>query len=98
MRFCVPRCLTVSLVNILLIAGLLVSAAIAAPPAAEEDAIVAQSLAQMLQAARTVISNHQDLINNPDLGDKQLTGQVVLDQAIKGYEAATGSDPASIDP
>jgi hypothetical protein len=77
---------------------LLASAALAAGPAAEEDAVIAQSLAQMLQAARTVISNNQNLINNPDLGDKQLTGQVVLDQAVKGYAAATGSDPTTIDP
>jgi hypothetical protein len=93
MRFCVPRYLTGSLVIILA-----ASAALAAAPAAEEDAMIAQSLAQMLQAARAVISNNQDLINNPDVGDKHLTGQVVLDQAIKGYANATGRDPASTDP
>src|SRR6267143_5585311 len=93
MRSCVPRCLTVSPMIILL-----ASAALAAAPAAEEDAVIAQSLAQMLQAARTVISNNQDLINNPEVGDKHLTGQVVLDQAVKSYAAATGSDPATIDP
>ena len=93
MRSCVPRCLTVSPMIILL-----ASAALAAAPAAEEDAVIAQSLAQMLQATRTVISNNQDLINNPDVGDKHLTGQVVLDQAVKGYAAATGSDPTTIDP
>jgi archaellum component FlaG (FlaF/FlaG flagellin family) len=95
--FCVPHCLTVALVNSLLIAGLLTSAAVAAAPASEEDAVIARSLAQMLQEARTVISNNQDLINNPELGNKHLTGQVVLDQTIKRYAAATGSDPASID-
>ena len=88
MRFRVPRCLTISLVA---------SAAIATAPAAEEDAMIAQSLAQMLQAARTVISNNQDLINNPDVGDKHLTGQVVLDQAITSYANATGRNPTSID-
>jgi hypothetical protein len=93
MRFCVPRCLAAALVNILV-----ASAALAAAPAAEEDAMIAQSLAQMLQAARTVISNNQDLINNPDVGDKHLTGQVVLDQAIKSYTNTTGRDPASTDP
>lgn len=92
MRFCGPRCLAVSLVIILV-----ASAALAADPPTEEDAMIAQSLAQMLQAARTVISNNQDLINNPDLGDKHLTGQVVLDQAIKSYANATGKDPASTD-
>jgi hypothetical protein len=93
MRFCVTRCLTASLVIILV-----ASAALAEAPAAGEDVVIAQSLAQMLQAARTVISNHQDLINNPDIGEKHLTGQVVLDQATKSYAAATGRDPATIDP
>jgi hypothetical protein len=93
MRFCVPDCLAVSLVIILM-----ASAPLAAAPAAEEDAVIAQSLAQMLQAARTVISNNQDLINNPEVGDKHLTGQLVLDQAIKSYASATGRDPASTDP
>jgi len=93
MRFCVPRCLTASMV-VLLVAAV----AVAADPHAEEDAMIAQSLAQMLREARTVISNNQDLINNPDIGDKHLTGQAVLDQAIKGYATAMGADPASIDP
>ncbi len=93
MRFRVPRCLAASLV-ILLVA----SAALAADPPAEEDAVIARSLAQMLREARTVVSNNQELINNPDIGDKHLTGQVVLDQAIKGYATAMGRDPASIDP
>jgi len=82
----------------LLIAGLMVSVALAAGPPAEEDAVIAQSLAQMLREARTVISNNQDLINNPDIGDKHLTGQVVLEQAIKSYATTMGGDPASIDP
>ena len=93
MRFCVPRCLAVSLAIILVS-----SAAIAVAPPAEGDSVIAQSLAQMLQAARTVISNNQELINNPDIGDKHLTGQVVLDQAIKSYANATHRDPASTDP
>jgi hypothetical protein len=90
MRYFVAHCLAA--------ARVIASTAIAAPPAAEEDAMVAKSLAQMLQAARTVISNHQDLINNPDIGDKHLTGPVVLDQAVKSYAAAMGVDPAAIDP
>jgi Protein of unknown function (DUF3365) len=82
----------------LLIAGLTVSVAVGAAPPADEDAVIAQSLAEMLRDARTVISNNQDLINNPELGDKQLSGQVVLEQALKSYAKATGSDPATIDP
>jgi len=52
----------------------------------------------MRRDARTVISNNQDLINNPELGDKHLSGQVVLEQAVKGYAKATGKDPTKIDP
>jgi hypothetical protein len=80
------------------IAGLTAAAGIAAAPPADEDAVIAQDLAEMLRDARTVISNNQDLINNPEVGDKHLSGQVVLDQAVEGYAKATGSDPTKIDP
>ncbi len=65
---------------------------------AEDDMAIAQSLAEMLRDARAVISDQQDLINNPQLGDKHLTGQVVLDQAIAKYKKATGVDPRKLDP
>ena len=84
--------------NALLIVGVTAAAAVAASPLADEDAVIAQSLTEMLRAARTVISNNQDLINNPELGDKHLSGQVVLEQAVKGYAKATGKDPTKIDP
>ena len=60
--------------------------------------MIAQNLAEMLRDARTVISNNQDLINNPELGDKHLTGKVVLAEAVKSYQKATGTDPATTDP
>ena len=60
--------------------------------------MISQDLAEMLRDARTVISNNQDLINNPEIGDKHLTGQVVLERAVKSYEKATGSDPEKADP
>ena len=65
---------------------------------AEDDMAIAQSLAEMLRDARTVISDQQDLINNPQLGDKHLTGKVVLDQAIAKYSKDTGVDPRKLDP
>jgi Protein of unknown function (DUF3365) len=89
LRFFVPYCLTALMV--------IASAAQTAPPA-DEDATIAQNLAEMLRDARTVISNNQDLINNPELGDKHLTGKVVLDQAVQSYQKATGMDPATTDP
>jgi hypothetical protein len=66
--------------------------------AASDDAAIAQSLAEMLRAGRTVISRNQERINNPELGDKGLTGAVVVAEAQKIYQSTTGVDPATIDP
>ena len=66
--------------------------------APDDDAAIATSLADMLRAGRQVISNNQSLINDPNLGDKGLSGQVVLQQAIEIYKKTTGMDPSSIDP
>ena len=63
-----------------------------------DDANIAKNLADMLRAARQVISNNQARINDPNIGDKGLSGQAVLQQAIELYKKATGTDPASIDP
>src|SRR6202171_6293342 len=65
---------------------------------ADDDAAIAKSLADMLRAARQVISSNQARINDPNLGDKGLTGQVVLQQAVEIYKNTTGTNPASIDP
>jgi archaellum component FlaG (FlaF/FlaG flagellin family) len=66
--------------------------------ASDDDASIAKSLADMLRAARQVISNNQARINDPNLGDKGLSGHVVLEQAIDIYKKNTGTDPASVDP
>jgi hypothetical protein len=81
----------------LVIAGLAPSAAIRAAPA-KDDMSVAQSLAEMLRDARAVISDRQYLINDPQLGDKHLTGEAVLEQGVAKYEKDTGTDPKKIDP
>jgi cytochrome c553 len=65
---------------------------------ADDDAAIAKSLADMLRAARQVISNNQTRINDPNLGDKGLNGNVVLQQAVEIYKKTTGTDPASVDP
>jgi hypothetical protein len=81
----------------LCVAGLMhCTPAIAA--SAENDMAIAQSLAEMLRDARAVISDKQDLINDPQLVDKHLTGEVVLDEAVAKYKKNTGVDPKSIDP
>jgi uncharacterized protein DUF3365 len=80
-----------------LIGGLALSTA-ALSAGTDDDAATAKSLAEMLRAARQVISNNQGRINDPELSDKGLSGQVVLQQAIENYKKATGADPATIDP
>jgi archaellum component FlaG (FlaF/FlaG flagellin family) len=81
----------------LFVAGLAPSSTVA-DTAADNDAVIAQSLAEMLRDARTVISDNEALINDPELGDKHLTGQKVLADTIKRYEKTTGIDPTRIDP
>jgi len=65
--------------------------------ASDDDAAIAKSLADMLRAARQVISNNQARINDPTLGDKGLSGRVVLEQAIEIYSKNTGTNPANLD-
>ena len=67
-------------------------------PSSPDDVATALSMAQLLRAARSVISANQALINNPDIGDKGLTGKVVLASAIENYKKAEGIDPRSLDP
>src|SRR4029077_2635485 len=81
----------------LTLAALLLPPALAALAPESEDAAIAQSLAQMLRSARTVISESQAKIDDPALGDKGLSGKVVLDLAVQKYKTATGVDPLSID-
>jgi hypothetical protein len=80
----------------LVVASLMPSFVVAEAPA--DDMAIAQSLAEMLRDARTIISNEQGRINDPQLGDKHLTGEVVLDQAIASYIKATGTDPRKASP
>jgi archaellum component FlaG (FlaF/FlaG flagellin family) len=85
----------------LVLAALLIGASFSSPSlgaTSDDDATIAKSLADMLRAARQVISNNQTRINDPNLGDKGLIGHVVLEQAIEIYKKNTGTDPASIDP
>jgi hypothetical protein len=63
-----------------------------------EDVEIAINLARLLQAGRSVISANQALINDPNRGDKGLTGDVVLAAAIEKYTKLTGANPQSTDP
>ncbi|HSZ89698.1 MAG TPA: DUF3365 domain-containing protein [Acetobacteraceae bacterium] len=62
-----------------------------------DDQAIAASLAKMLQAARSVISNNQPLINDPSIGDKGLSGKVVLARTLEVYRTNTGTDPLAGD-
>lgn len=62
-----------------------------------EDERTARSLATLLRAARTVISNNQDLINDAKLGDKGLTADKVLADTATIYKAQTGMDIDAMD-
>jgi hypothetical protein len=66
--------------------------------AGDEDAQIANSLANMLRAGRTVVSRHQTTINDAALGDKGFDSNAVMNEAISIYKASAGLDPTSIDP
>jgi len=95
------RFLTVRLLVALAIlaVGAVILAPTVAPLAAatDDDTAVAMRLADLLRSARTVISRNQDVINNPDIGDKGLTGEKVLAEAIALYKEKTGEDLATLD-
>ena len=74
----------------------LVANASAAIPA-DDDAMIAKSLATMLRGGRTVISVNQAKINDPALADKGLDGKSVVAAAVKLYRETAGVDPESID-
>jgi hypothetical protein len=82
---------------VLCAAGWLQCGTVMAGPA-EDDMGIAESLAEMLRDARAVVSDKQDLINDPQQGDKHLTGEVVLSDAVALYKRNTGVDPKKIDP
>jgi archaellum component FlaG (FlaF/FlaG flagellin family) len=81
----------------LLLAAALPCGAAADPALPDKDEVIAQSLAEMVRDARTVVSNNQELINDPSLGDKHLTGQKVLADAVALYRKNTGIDPEAVD-
>jgi Protein of unknown function (DUF3365) len=61
------------------------------------ETILGQHLADLLRAARSVVSAHQDLINDPAIGDKGIDGDSVVDEAIAIYTKNAGAPPISAD-
>lgn len=60
---------------------------------ATKDLETALRLASLLQEARAVIASNQDLINDPQGGDKGLTGDFVVGVARETYEQVNGVTP-----
>ncbi len=65
--------------------------------AAVSDEEIAVSLATLLRSARAVISDKQKHINNPEIGNKELGAEVVVNIAKQNYKKATGTDLDGID-
>ncbi|MGB0631284.1 MAG: Tll0287-like domain-containing protein, partial [Alphaproteobacteria bacterium] len=63
-------------------------AAATTPPAKETETAI--YLAELLRSARIVISAQQTHINNPDIGDKGLTGRVILAKTREIFRQRTG--------
>ncbi len=61
------------------------------------EAALGQHLATLLRAGRSVISAHQDLINDPSLGDKGIDGDSVIGEATAIYTQGTGRPPVPED-
>jgi len=73
------------------------SPALAASGPWNDDERIAKDLAALLRAGRNVISANQDLINNPEIGDKGLSGRVVLKAAVQQCKEKFETDLGSID-
>jgi len=82
--------------------GVLAATAIAmaanSPAVSDDDAQIANSLANMLRAGRLVVSRHQPTINDASIGNKGFDSRAVMAEAISIYKSAAGTDPQSIDP
>jgi Protein of unknown function (DUF3365) len=64
----------------------------------EDDVAAALTAAELLRGARSVIAVNQNRINDPNIGDKGLTGDVVVREAIQNVIKTTGDDPRQVDP
>lgn len=62
-----------------------------------EDVAMGNQLAELLRAARSIVSNYQALINDPAIGDKHLDSERFTKEAIAVYSKNTGHNPYSGD-
>ena len=61
--------------------------------AEKED--IGRSVTTLFRATRAVISQNQKKINNPNKGDKELTGDVVIKKAQENYKKLSGTESES---
>jgi general secretion pathway protein A len=74
-------------VSISIIGGGLLAASLWALPAhATSEAETADLLVKFIQAGRTVVSGHQDLINDPTKGDKGFTPDYLAERITQKYK------------
>ena len=66
--------------------------------AGEAELKIALSLADVLRASRTEIANQQSHINDPDIGDKGLSAEVISTNIIDRLTASGKADPSMADP
>ncbi|PCJ99344.1 MAG: histidine kinase [Zetaproteobacteria bacterium] len=71
----------------------LVIGAFSAPAAfASTNEEIAKDMATLFRSARGVIAKNQKHINDPEVGDKGLSADVVVTKALENYKNATGHD------
>lgn len=78
--------------------GLVVAVALCAPAAHSlqtEETVLGEHLAALLRASRSIVSKHQDLINDPAIADKGIDGDSVVAETIAAYTEAIGAPPLS---
>jgi len=69
----------------------------ASAPTVDENEALALDIATLFRAARKVVSVNQGKINDPELGDKGLNAEAVIEMAKANYETATGHPIAEAD-
>jgi len=65
--------------------------------ASDAELKIALSLADVMRATRTEIANQQSRINDPDIGDKGLSSDVISNNIIERLAASGKPDPSKAD-
>ena len=87
------RCLP--LLGLLVICAPVHAQGTAAAP--DDEAALGHHLAALLTAGRSVVSAHQDVINDPARGDKGIDGDSVIEEATARFTQSEGMPPVSAD-